>query len=837
MNMKKILSILSLLGICLLVCIGCAKDVLDTTGNISGVITDAETGNALSGVTVTLSPSGKSFTTGNDGRYEFRDITLGNYTVQATKSGYAQNQKNVEVVAGETSSLDIPLSPSAPKMELSTTTLDFGTTATTLTLDIRNTGSAALTWQVSEDIQWLNCLPLSGTTAIGQSSSVIVNVDRTGLSIGTHTQTIAISSNGGSQTVRVSMSVQEENISISVSPEALDFGSTSSSLQLTLTNTDTSRSLVAYTLTAANDWVHLSKTQGQLTYNDVITVSVDRASLSEGSYTSHITVTSEGKTKVVPVTMTIAAKTKPTVNITEVNDVTYNTATFSGAIVTIGSSRVTHHGFVWGTAEQPTKENGQKCDLGDAQTAKNISYKASNLQSSTTYYVRAYAENDEGISYSSQQLRFTTSNAPSTPTVETGTASGVQQKQATVTGNITDIGVNTGVTAYGHVWNTQPTPTIANHKTNLGQSTENKVFTSTLTNLQHSTTYYVRAYATNAIGTAYGQEIVFTTPEGVSVPTLSATTISNIKSNEVTATSAVTNNGNGTITEVGFCYGTSAAPTVSGQKVSCGAQNRDFTGELTGLSPSTTYYVRSYATNEEGTAYGAETTFTTQADMIARGLLAYYTFDEGNCDNTISDNYHGFLNGGTYISDAPNGSGKALSLNSEEYVSIADNVVGESTSWSVSMWVKDFGKGPLFVTNNNNTDIGRPSFGVSDDGMFCYKTNFLLTNTNFESMMPIVSLTSYMSGVWTMLTLTYNGSSCTLFINGHKVDTRSHNSGYLKGYGVSMVIGGKSLSYTHNPNKYAYMTSWPDRMKIDDVRIHNVALTDAEVAQIYEYEK
>ena len=88
-----------------------------------------------------------------------------------------------------------------------------------------------------------------------------------------------------------------------------------------------------------------------------------------------------------------------------------------------------------------------------------------------------------------------------------------------------------------------------------------------------------------------------------------------------------------------------------------------------------------------------------------------------------------------------------------------------------------------------------------------------------------------------MLTLTYNGSSCTLFINGSKVDTRSHNPGYLKGAGVSMVIGGKSLSYTHNPNKYAYMTSWPDRMKIDDVRIHNVALTDAEVAQIYEYEK
>jgi len=149
MYMKKILLFAALLGACLLALQGCAKDELD----------DAETAKALSGATVTLSPSGKSFTTGVDGRYEFRDIAIGNYTVQATKAGYAENQKSVEVMAGETSSLDLPLRSSAPKLEVSTQTLDFGNTATTLTLDIRNTGSAELTWQVSEDIQWLNCMP------------------------------------------------------------------------------------------------------------------------------------------------------------------------------------------------------------------------------------------------------------------------------------------------------------------------------------------------------------------------------------------------------------------------------------------------------------------------------------------------------------------------------------------------------------------------------------------------------------------------------------------------------------------------------------------------------
>lgn len=89
-------------------------------------------------------------------------------------------------------------------------------------------------------------------------------------------------------------------------------------------------------------------------------------------------------------------------------------------------------------------------------------------------------------------------------------------------GNITDIAAITGgnitndggtpVTQRGVVWSTSPSPTTANNSTTNGSGTGS--FTSNLTSLSASTTYYVRAYATNSAGTAYGNELSFTTTTG-----------------------------------------------------------------------------------------------------------------------------------------------------------------------------------------------------------------------------------------------------------------------------------------------------------------------------------
>ena len=75
-------------------------------------------------------------------------------------------------------------------------------------------------------------------------------------------------------------------------------------------------------------------------------------------------------------------------------------------------------------------------------------------------------------------------------------------------GNITDGGAS--VTARGVVWNTSQNPTIAlSTKTIDGTGTGN--FSSAISGLTPNTTYYLRAYATNSAGTAYGNEITFTT--------------------------------------------------------------------------------------------------------------------------------------------------------------------------------------------------------------------------------------------------------------------------------------------------------------------------------------
>jgi len=97
----------------------------------------------------------------------------------------------------------------------------------------------------------------------------------------------------------------------------------------------------------------------------------------------------------------------------------------------------------------------------------------------------------------------------------------------------------------------------------------------------------------------------------LSLPTVTTTVISEITATTATGGGEVTNDGNASVTERGVCWSTTATPTISDNKTSDGTGTGSFTSSLTGLTAITTYYVRAYATNSEGTAYGEQTTFTT----------------------------------------------------------------------------------------------------------------------------------------------------------------------------------------------------------------------------------
>lgn len=165
------------------------------------------------------------------------------------------------------------------------------------------------------------------------------------------------------------------------------------------------------------------------------------------------------------------------------------------------------------------------------------------------------------------------------------------------------------VVARGVCWNTTGAPTVDDAKTIDGNGTGS--FISTLTNLTPGVRYYVRAYATNSAGTAYGNEISFTTMAQLTVPVVTTNAVTNIVNTTATSGGRVVSWGGTAVTERGVCWSTHQNPTVDDEKTISGAGLGSFTCSVGGLALGTTYYLRAYAINSTGVGYGEEVTFRT----------------------------------------------------------------------------------------------------------------------------------------------------------------------------------------------------------------------------------
>lgn len=199
---------------------------------------------------------------------------------------------------------------------------------------------------------------------------------------------------------------------------------------------------------------------------------------------------------------------------------------------------------------------------------------------------------------------------PVSPALKTTNVSNVTAVFATSGGSITEDG-GASITARGVCWNTDSGPTVTNSKTTDGYGTG--FYTSSLTNLSPGTTYYIRAYATNSVGTSYGNEISFATPAIIS--TIATTSITAITTSSASSGGNISNDGGGSITARGVCWNTSSVPTISNNRTTDGTGTGSFVCSLTALNPGTKYFVRAYATNIAGTSYGSEITFSTLANL------------------------------------------------------------------------------------------------------------------------------------------------------------------------------------------------------------------------------
>ena len=203
-------------------------------------------------------------------------------------------------------------------------------------------------------------------------------------------------------------------------------------------------------------------------------------------------------------------------------------------------------------------------------------------------------------------------SGPAFATLTTNVATTVTNITAISGGNITSDG-GTPVTARGICWGTSPNPTVANDSTRNGVGPG--AFTSNISGLLGSTTYYVRAYAINTTGVAYGNQITFTTPLPTP-PSLTTTALSSITSVSVATGGSIANNGGAPITARGVVWDTLANPLVTKNRSINGSINNIFLDTIRGLAGSRVYYVRSYATNSVGTAYGNQVVFTTLSPVM-----------------------------------------------------------------------------------------------------------------------------------------------------------------------------------------------------------------------------
>ncbi|MBG0858656.1 MAG: hypothetical protein IQL11_04070 [Bacteroidales bacterium] len=207
------------------------------------------------------------------------------------------------------------------------------------------------------------------------------------------------------------------------------------------------------------------------------------------------------------------------------------------------------------------------------------------------------------------------------PVVTTINVSDITQTSISTGGTVIDDG-GAEVTARGVCWSTVHNPTLADTKTTDG--TGSGTFSSNISGLTANTTYYIRAYATNSVGTAYGNEIPFNLKQ-ILLATLTTAEITEITVASAVSGIVIIDNGGEEATEWGICWGTSPVPTTSNYKTKFDDWDYSDINNITGLQPSTKYYVRSYAINRAGTAYGNELEFTTLAvsPIIFNPVLTY----------------------------------------------------------------------------------------------------------------------------------------------------------------------------------------------------------------------
>ena len=286
--------------------VACAKDIVDLTGSVHGVVKDYETGEFITNCQVSLHPGGNSVTTSTSGEFEFANLTPGEYTLTFNKSGYSEESKTIVIEASRHVYTDFMLKAKS-NFSLSDEAYNFGDLNAEKTIVCFNNTDENCTYEVVSMPEWLSINKTKGLIYAGSSSSFTMQVDRSQVNYGTYSGNVTISFKGKKS--------GDANISVSMSKVKL---------------TTPTLSIAPYPTTMSEDGFEII-----------------------------------------------------------------------GTLQATGGAQVTEHGHCWGLNPAPTITDsrtklGGRLELGDFTST------TTGLKPNTTYYVRAYAINSQGVAYSEE---------------------------------------------------------------------------------------------------------------------------------------------------------------------------------------------------------------------------------------------------------------------------------------------------------------------------------------------------------------------------------------------------------------------------------------------------
>ncbi|MBN2779007.1 MAG: hypothetical protein JXR36_15320 [Bacteroidales bacterium] len=258
--------------------------------------------------------------------------------------------------------------------------------------------------------------------------------------------------------------------------------------------------------------------------------------------------------------------------------------------------RITFFGMAY---EVPDTLKGYKLIVSNEPISAVTKYGEESSTSDNFVGENGNVSNTPSISSSGKIFQF--------PTVQTISIGNITTNSATFNGSIVDNG-GLSILQSGFCWNTVSNPTIAD-QIHTGYY-QDGVYSANITELDYNTEYFVKAYAENAKGVSYGDEVSFMTLAG-DLPIVSSTPISNITTTSAISGGTVTSDGGLPATARGVYWNTSLNPTIVNSHTTDGAGIGIFSSSITGLIPGTTYYLRAYVTNSQGTSYGNQLSFTT----------------------------------------------------------------------------------------------------------------------------------------------------------------------------------------------------------------------------------